>query len=387
MLKRHARWVLVFAGWLVIGLAFALNYYLFADHYVAIFKNPPTFKEMMVWELPYWIIWAALSPLIFRLTRHFRFERQNWPISLLVHISACVGISIGHRAIYLIVGWALHVAVYQTFTSISELYDFLFFFNLPTGFMSYGLIMLVSYVINYYEKYQKEELKASRLKAELAEAHLQATQAQLHALKMQLHPHFLFNTLNSISALLEEDPVAADKMVARLGEFLRLTLDNSGAQEVSLQQELEFLRCYLDIERIRFGDRLTVEMNIEPQALGARVPNLLLQPIVENSIRHGIAPRAAPGRIEIQAERDNGHLRLRIKDNGPGLPVNGHPASGFKQGLGLANTRERLQQLYGDAHRFQMDNAPEGGLEVKIEIPYEEETDGDGERQDTGADR
>src|SRR5262249_28489116 len=147
-------------------------------------------------------------------------------------------------------------------------------------------------------------------------AQLQVTEAQLQALKMQLHPHFLFNTLNSISALLDEDVDAADQMLARLGDFLRLTLENSGAQRVTLQEELEFLRCYLEIERVRFEDRLTINMHIDPEALDARVPNLILQPIVENAIRHGIVSRIAPGQIDISAKRLRDTLQLQVRDNG-----------------------------------------------------------------------
>jgi two-component system, LytTR family, sensor kinase len=325
---------------------------------------------MLVWELPYWILWAALTPLIFWITRRFRIERQRWAGNLLIQICACLLISIGHRAIYLLVGWGLHVAAYQQVSSIAELYQFLFFFNLPNGFMSYAMVLLVSHAIDYYHRYQAEELKASHLKAELAEAQLQATQAQLQALKMQLHPHFLFNTLNSISALLDEDIEAADEMLARLGDFLRLTLENSGAQEVSLQQEMEFLMCYLEIERVRFQDRLSVSTHIEPETLDARVPNLILQPIVENAIRHGIVPRISPGRLEIRATHNNGVLQLRVRDNGPGLCAAIGSDKVVKQGVGIANTRARLKRLYGPSHRFEMADAPEGGLQVTLEIPF-----------------
>lgn len=363
-LKTQFVWLMVFAGWMIIGLSFTFNYYLFSGHYVEIFKKPPTFGEMMLWELPYWIIWAGLAPLIFRLTRRFRLERDNWPVSLMVHLSACVFLSVLHRAIYLILGWILHVAAFRRVSSISELYSFLFFFNLPTGFMSYGTILLVSQVVDFYHSSQEKELKASQLKAELAEARLQAAEAQLQALRVQLHPHFLFNTLNSISALLEEDPEAADEMIARLGDFLRMTLDSAAAQQVTLAQELESLGCYLDIERVRFQDRLSVAIDIEPQALASKVPNLILQPIVENAIRHAIAPRFTPGSIEIRAHLSGDMLSIQIKDNGPGL------GESFREGIGLANTRARLECLYGDAHRFELKNATEGGLVVDVEIPF-----------------
>ena len=371
MLNRHRMlWALVLIGWLLIAMSFALNYYFFARHYVAIFEHPPTLGQMLVWELPYWLLWAGLAPVIFWLAGRYPIDRERWFQNSILHIASCAVLAIAHRAIYLIIGWVLNVAAYQNITSIRELYSSDILFNLPTGFMSYGTIFLVSYVIDYYRRHQEEELKISNLRAELAQAQLHLTEAQLQALKMQLHPHFLFNTLNSISALLYEDVDTADQMLARLGDFLRMTLENSGAQRVTLQEELEFLRCYLEIERVRFHDRLTVNMQIEPETLDARVPNLILQPIVENAIKHGIVSRIAPGEIEISAKRVGESLALEVKDNGPGL----HRAksSGLvKEGLGLGNTRARLEQLYGASHHFDMTDAPEGGLRVTLDIPFE----------------
>ena len=370
MFERHWRLRLsVLVGWTLIGLTFTLNYYLFSDHYVAIFRQPPTLREMLVWELPYWLLWAALSPLVLRLARRFPFERGRLASSSFVHLLACFLISVAHRAAYLLVGWVLHVAVYRQLASISTVYNFLIFFNLPTGFMCYGTILLVAYILDYYRRHQEEELEISRLEAALAQAQLETTRAQLQALKMQLQPHFLFNTLHSISALVHRDPDTADRMIARLGDFLRLTLENSGAQEVSLQKELEFLRCYLDIERVRFQDRLTTSVEVEPRALDTPVPNLILQPIVENALRHGVAQHSSPGRVEISAKRGDGSLRIEVRDNGPGLSAITRPNGKTREGLGLSNTRARLAQLYGAAHRFELSNAPGGGLVVTLEIP------------------
>ncbi|HEY7911543.1 MAG TPA: sensor histidine kinase [Blastocatellia bacterium] len=365
-------WALVVGGWTLIGLTFTLNYYIFAGTYVAIFKQPPTLSEMLIWELPYWLLWAALSPIIFWITRRFSFDRGQRLRSAGAHMLGCLLLSVGHRAVYLLIGWLLHVAVYHRLSSLSEVYNFLFFFNLPTGFMSYATVLLVSYVIDYYRRYEEEELKISKLKTELAEAQLRMTQAQLQALKMQLQPHFLFNTLNSISALLEEDVEAADEMIARLGDFLRMTLENSGAEEVTLQEELEFLRCYLEIESVRFNDRLTVNMDIEPEALDARVPNLILQPIVENAIRHAVASRAGAGRIEIRARRESNKLSLSVRDDGPGLSLAASTGARAREGIGLANTRARLEQLYKGSHSFDMCDARGGGLQVTVEIPFED---------------
>jgi len=227
-------------------------------------------------------------------------------------------------------------------------------------------ILLISYAFDYQRRYREGEVRATRLEAQLA-------QAQLQALKMQLHPHFLFNTLHSISALVHKNPDAADKMIARLGDFLRMTLENSGAHEVSLQEELEFLKCYLEIERIRFAERLTVQLDIEPETLDARLPNLILQPIVENAIRHGISPRTIPGRIEIEARRLNGFLQVQVTDNGPGISSNSNTGTIVREGVGLANTQARLKQLYGENHRLDLSNAATGGLTVLLEIPFRED--------------
>ncbi len=328
--RRWVRAVLIVAAWTVLAS------FLTSQMYLAYSRRdiPIRWERIFTVELLYAYIWAALTPLILWLARRYPIERWNWVRSLLVHLAAS-----------LFIGFATRV-----------LHDL----------MLYWLILLISYSFNYERRYREGEVRATRLEAQLA-------QAQLQALKMQLHPHFLFNTLHSISALVHKNADAADKMIARLGDFLRLTLENSGAQEVSLGQELEFLKCYLEIERIRFEDRLTVQMNIEPQTLDARLPNLILQPIVENAIRHGISPRTSAGRIEIEARRLNGTLQVQVTDNGPGLPSDSSSGSIVKAGVGLANTQARLKQLYGAEHRLDLANAASGGLTVILEIPFREQ--------------
>jgi LytS/YehU family sensor histidine kinase len=225
----------------------------------------------------------------------------------------------------------------------------------------YAVIVLISHAFAYYKQYRQGELQASQLRTQLV-------QAQLEALKMQLHPHFLFNTLHSISALLNQDIEAARRMISRLGDFLRLTLENVGTQEVTLQQELEFLNGYLEIERIRFQDRLTTRVKVDPELLDQRVPNLILQPIVENAMRHAIA-NSGGGRIEIEVEPRNGMLRIQVRDNGPGLHGMPTVTDNARHGLGLANTKARLDRLYGPAHRLDLTNEPAGGLVVTLELP------------------
>jgi len=235
--------------------------------------------------------------------------------------------------------------------------------NFSEGIGIYMLIALSRYAFSYYRRYRQSQLRTFQLEAQLS-------QAQLQALKMQLHPHFLFNTLHSISALMNKDPESARQMITRLGDFLRLTLENSGSQEVTLEQEITFLRCYLEIEGIRFQDRLVTRVDVSEQTLDAKVPNLILQPIVENAIRHAIAPRSSPGFIGIEAERRNSTLRIRVRDNGPGLSSHRTSENMFRKGLGLANTEKRLQQLYGTAHLLDLSDHPEGGLQVTLEIPF-----------------
>jgi len=226
----------------------------------------------------------------------------------------------------------------------------------------YSTIVAIESAIRYHRRFESGKLRAVRLSAKLARARLQA-------LKMQLHPHFLFNALNSLSQLMQEDPKAAEEMITNLERFLRLTLVSKDLHEISLEEELEFLKCYLAIENIRFQDRLTVKMEIAPEALEVLVPNLVLQPIVENAIKHGIAPRSSPGEVEIRATRNKGMLKVSVRDDGPGLNKSRRKTIPARTGLGLSNTQERLIQLYGNSHRFELINAPEGGLVVTVEIP------------------
>jgi LytS/YehU family sensor histidine kinase len=190
---------------------------------------------------------------------------------------------------------------------------------------------------------------------------------------MQLHPHFLFNTLHSISSLVQEDPPKANSMIARLGDFLRLTIDHSDQQLVTLKEETEFLRTYLEIEQVRFGDRLTVAFEMEPTTFSARVPHLILQPVVENAIQHAIAPRATRGRIDIAAEQRNGLLRVEIRDNGPG--IDSKQSGAELRGVGLNNVQARLEQIYGANFRFELKNGTDGGLTVMMEIPFQSEAE------------
>lgn len=362
--RHHLLWTSIAAGWLLIAFSFTLNYFIFAHHYVEIFSPPPTFGQMLVWEIPYWLLWGAIAPAVFAVTRRFPLEFQNWRANALIHLGAACLFSIAHRIIYLPLCWLLYVDAYRNKPTLLDLYRSDLFFNLQTGLMCYGTILLVSNVIDYYERYQAGELRTLQLHAQLA-------QAQLQALRMQLQPHFLFNTLNSISALQLTDIEAANQMTARLGDFLRMTLDNVGTQVVTLREELDFLKSYLEIERIRFQDRLQVTMEIAAEALDLKVPNLILQPIIENAIKFAVVNNSEIGIIHLRAQRLNGSLQIEVEDNGIGLQLPMNSTRATRGGVGLANTEARLKQLYGNEYRFELMNAKAGGVLVTINIPAE----------------
>jgi LytS/YehU family sensor histidine kinase len=226
--------------------------------------------------------------------------------------------------------------------------------------LTYWAILGIGYGRQYYRKYRDREIEAAQLEAQL-------TQAQLQALKMQLHPHFLFNTFNTISSLMHRNVDDADRVLARLGDLLRYSLHNVGVQEVALREELEFLQRYLEIEQTRFEDRLRVRISVDPDALDCKVPNLILQPLVENAVRYAVATQSSGASVEIAAHLVDGKLRMSVADDGPGLPADFNAT--VDEGIGLRTSRERLQQLYGDRHDFVLRNKSPRGLEVSVTIP------------------
>jgi two-component system, LytTR family, sensor kinase len=356
--KPWVRWFLIWAIWTFIGIVFTLQGYFMSYRT----ERPMPFSEAAYIQMTWAYLFALATPLVLLAAAKLPLERNNWVRNALLHVPISIVLSVILTALGRVLIWLRYgypAGRPLTFESITRFVVG----NFSEGIGIYLLIALFSYAFRYYWQYREGQLRTLQLEAQLS-------QAQLEALKMQLHPHFLFNTLHSISALLRKDTEAARRMITRLGDFLRLTLENSGAQEVSLQQEMEFLRCYLEIERIRFQDRLVTRMDVAPQVLDAKVPNLILQPIVENAIRHGINPRSTPGIIEIQAKPHNGALRIQVRDNGPGLPAHRSSEILFRKGLGLRNTETRLERLYGAAHLFDLANDPEGGLVVTLEIPF-----------------
>ncbi len=302
-------------------------------------------------------VWGLLTPAILALVRLLPVARRNWMRAVPFHVVMALvagGISLVTMQAYRpVLAVLLNEPMIYAQTSTTIVLRVL-----VNCFMLYVEVAAVGHGIYYYTRYRDRDLRASRLETQLA-------QAQLQVLRMQLHPHFLFNTLHSISALMHADLRAADRMLALLGELLRESLDRIGAQEVTLKQEMEFIDRYLEIERTRFRDRMSVARLVDPELLDAYVPNLILQPLVENAIRHGISRRAGGGRIEIAARREEERVVLTVNDDGPGLPDEG----AARTGVGLGNTQERLQQLYGAAHSFEIRNRPQGGFEVTLSFP------------------
>jgi LytS/YehU family sensor histidine kinase len=230
------------------------------------------------------------------------------------------------------------------------------------SWLVYWLIVGAWQVYQYYERYLSSELRMARLER-------QFTEARLNALRMQLDPHFLFNALNTISSQVERDPRLARSMIEHLGDLLRLSLDSRDREEIPLTEELAFLDHYLAIQRIRFGDKLKIDVRIDPEVMYAPVPCLFLQPLVENAIRHGISRRASGGTVIVSAERVDDRLRIRVVDDGVGLPVGWTLEK--SAGLGLSLTRDRIAGLYPKgSSRFEVRHRAEGGTEVEIALPW-----------------
>ena len=380
--------------WSALGLAFAAQ---------LVFTGSLEWEQALRFPIHDWAPWVILSPLVFVVATQFPLERGRWPISLIVHLCACIVTLAACE-------WITHFvepSAQPSREALGRRYRLEeapenaprprpqpgdpnrereheraaaehrphppFPRVLPGGAFSarvrvnlpiYWIIVSVAHALLFYRRSQERERKAFELAAGLA-------QAKLQALRMQLQPHFLFNTLNAISTLVHRDARAADEMIGNLSDFLRLTLETADQQEVPLRQELDFLDRYLAIEQVRFGDRLRVTRDIAPEVLAALVPSLILQPLVENAIRHGLEPSRQTGVLTITANRMGKSLLLVVRDNGVGLKSKS--SSNSREGIGLANTRARLRELYGDAAGLELKSGAEGGLAVELTLPLHSE--------------
>ncbi len=350
---RLLRWALYAALWVLLCTIFGSQLYL------AGYVTP--WPRAVAAEAVYWLSWWLLAPAVFWWCRRLRNASLGLRIggllagaALTLLVSPLIAHTIGHflASLRLCVGpcdalpGLLSAAWFRQVISSAGV-------NLPV----YAAFVLAWHALAFNREARDRQLGAAQLEARLH-------QAQLDALRSPLNPQILFNSLHSIAELVHQDPRLAEQLIVRLGELLRRALETSNTPELTLGQELDFIRGYLEIEQMRLGERLSVTWDIEPQALSARVPSLILQPLVENAVQHGIAPVAARGALTIRAARRDGFVEIEIGDNGPGLT----PSDGTRQqGIGIANTRARLQALYGDRHGFELRH--DGGLLVSLRIP------------------
>jgi LytS/YehU family sensor histidine kinase len=341
---RRRWWALNVAWWTLNGLASATNY-----RFLRMSQGDAVaWSEALPTSMTSALLWVPLTAMAFALAERVPLERDRLRRRLAVHLAAAAAACVLRAgAVVVLNGWVGWYPTLPPFTTVLAT-------SFQNNFFLYWLITGVAHAVHFARKYRERET--------------QLVQARLDVLKAQLHPHFLFNTLNTISSLVHHDAEEADRMIARLSALLRHTLDEAGTNEVPLREELRFLASYLEIEQARFEDRLGVAWEVDPAALDARVPHLILQPLVENAIRHGIAPRAAPGVVRIAAQRRNGALHLEVRDDGVGMRPGGSRTRG--RGVGLRTTRARLAELYGDRHHFDIRAAPEGGTVLTMSIPF-----------------
>lgn len=326
-------------------------------------------------------LWAALTPLVFRLSRRFPIEHATWRVRVLVLLALGVVVA---GTVDLILGF-LRFEVFFTGPWSSRPFNPAFGFSRLfwlDDLVVYLAVLAAGFARDYFLRLQARhdeavllQAETARLQAEGARLEAQLAEARLAALRSQLDPHFLFNTLNAVSALVGSDPRGVRRMIARLSALLRHSLEESAEPEVPLEQELQVLRQYVEIMEIRFEGRLQVETRVDTDAFDALVPNLVLQPLVENAIKHGVSalPNASIGRVEVTGRRDGDMLTITVRDNGPVLADASSLAG--PEGVGLRNTRERLAQLYGAEHSFTLAPAAGGGVIVTLTLPYHTHAD------------
>ena len=319
---------------------------------------------LLLLNCAYWYLWALFTPAIVWLSQHYRFERQGLIRAVLVHLPSVTVFSFGHIAAMGGVQWWIATSAGRTFPWWEEVQRTALQY-IDWEMMTYWAIAGLSHAVLYYRESKDRAVRASQLETRLVEA-------QLQTLQQQLHPHFLFNTLHAISALMHRDVEAADRTLMRLSDLLRMTLENIGQQEITLHAELDFLSKYVQIEQTRFADRLIVRYDVQPDTLDGLVPNLILQPLVENAIKHGVAKKAGAGHIDISARRDGDKLLLEVRDDGAGLSEDALTA--LQKGIGVSTTRARLQHLFGADYRFEF-HRQAMGLAVIVAIPWRTASD------------
>lgn len=317
-------------------------------------------------------LWAILTPFIFWFTSKLNIDRANRlpRVALLVATGILIAILVDSAGS----AFRLYVLDFpfrrsESFSPLNSVTR-LWFVNDLITFVG---VMAAGFARDFFLRYRSRQQETVELHAHAAQLQAQLAEARLEALRMQLNPHFLFNTLHAVSSLVERDPRGVRRMIARLSELLRYTLSGDADQEIPLEQELDFLRRYLDIMEIRFQGNLEVELQIDPDVFGALVPNLIMQPLVENAVKHGVGNKVGVGRIELIARREGDDLLLGVRDDGPGLTAIAEATNG--DGVGLRNVRARLEELYGENQALTFHEAEGGGLLARIRLPYHTGTD------------
>lgn len=345
---------LSFGFWTLLGLSYALSGGLSSISE----GDPPNWLRNLVWNLGNFWLWMLLVPLVGWLGR--RTAGRGWPRFFAVHVPAALALAVVQLLLHLVLFWTLCGPGRMPVHTFGQYVRMEFAYSYHLAVITYWIVLAVLRGMDSRRRLRDERLRNAQLETQLA-------QSQLQALRMQLQPHFLFNTLNAISALALADPLQARLMIARLSDFLRLTLEERHAPQVPLARELEFLRCYLDIQQVRFQDRLGTRLEVDDDTLRAAVPNLILQPLVENALRHGLLAKAEPGHLHVVGRRDGDQLVLRVDDDGLGLPPDG-----ASEGIGLANTRARLAMLFGGDARLDLQRRDGGGTRVELRLPFRE---------------
>lgn len=351
MQNRWLKFALLVGGWGFVGLLLSVEVYF--NYRVDMPYVDPI--EAAIPQFGRALMWALLAPLVLRLRVKVPLSSGRWVGGIAYHLT----MSFVVMAVYY-VGRVLSISLFWHADFWAALGRNFYGRNI-IDMAYYWFVLAFGYSFEIYQKYKNQEVKAAQLEARLIET-------ELKALREQLHPHFLFNTMNTIAVLVREGKNdEAVTLLARLSSLLRMSLDSTRAAEITLRQEMDFLERYIEIQKARFSDRLQVEVDIEPQAMSARIPNLLLQPIVENAILHGVAPKSGPGCVRVAGRVNGEQLHLDVQDDGPGLQPQ---TNRTREGVGLANTRERLAKIYGPRCQLSMRSEPGRGVHVKIILPF-----------------
>ena len=322
-------------------------------------------RDQALW----WVLWMLLMPAVIALGRQFRFDGGRWRVNGVIHLALAIVLSVAHIAAF----GALYFWAVGPFTWAPTAGRTIMVFTgryLATDVLLYAGAIGVYYAFDYFARYRRLAIEAAQAESRTARLQLNLAEARIHALRMELNPHFLFNALNSVAGLVRKrQHDAAVDMLARLGDLFRTTLDREMPSEVPLVEEVAYLARFVEIELVRFGDRLRVSWEIDADVQTAFVPPLILQPLVENALRHGVGRRPGPAQLRIGARRTGLHLELTVRDSGEGLPA--ADGRGPREGIGLSNTRARLTELYGpDVASVEVADVPGGGVCARIQLPF-----------------